>query len=547
MIEPWPGRVRRFFWLAGPLVGLALRVEAGTYYVATNGLDSANGLSRTSAWQRIQHAVQTVGPGDTITVLAGDYAGALIQQSGTSNAPITLRADDGARVVLNAPGPSNRHTSILEVETFNGDGTVAYWNIEGFRVTGAPRYGIDVRSTHHIAIRSNVVCESHVTGIFTPFCYDMTIEGNESASNGEHGIYYNNSSDRFVIRRNVLHHNANCGLHMNGDLSVPPPDGTPWVGDGILSDGLVEGNVVFLNGTNHNGGAGINMDGVTHTVIRNNVLATTPNNSGIALYQTDGGVPSSTNWIVNNTILMAADGGWAINIVDAGCVSNTVLNNVLYNLHPWRGVISIPDPGLAGFRSDYNTVMDRFSIDGGANRIGLAAWQAYGYDVHSLSTTPSALFVDPAQDYHLRTNSPAIDRAIPDASVTNDFDGIPRGLDGNGDGTNAWDMGAFEFVRPGVDSDHDGLQDTAEVVAGTNPMDAASVLRLVASLPAGPDSMALHWTSASGRRYALLRADAPAEDFQPVATNLNATPPLNVSIVSMGSAQSGFYRIQVEP
>jgi len=61
--------------------------------------------------------------------------------------------------------------------------------------------------------------------------------------------------------------------------------------------------------------------------------------------------------------------------------------------------------------------------------------------------------VDPAfvdavhDDYHLQFGSPAIDAGSSPGAPTTDFDGVPRPLDGNGDGLAAFDMGAFEFPR----------------------------------------------------------------------------------------------------
>ena len=46
---------------------------AVTYYVATTGNDSNDGLSPANAWLTIQHAVTTAGAGDTIEVAAGTY------------------------------------------------------------------------------------------------------------------------------------------------------------------------------------------------------------------------------------------------------------------------------------------------------------------------------------------------------------------------------------------------------------------------------------------------------------------------------------------
>ena len=80
-----------------------------------------------------------------------------------------------------------------------------------------------------------------------------------------------------------------------------------------MSNGLIENNVIYENGADGGGCSGINMDGVTDTLVRNNLLYGT-HGSGIAVYQHDGGVCSRDNRLLHNTILMASDGRWAITL-----------------------------------------------------------------------------------------------------------------------------------------------------------------------------------------------------------------------------------------
>jgi Protein of unknown function (DUF1565). len=134
----------------------------------------------------------------------------------------------------------------------------------------------------------------------------VTIENNVcTRSAQQHGIYVSNSGDNPVVRGNVCWGNFSCGIHMNGDASQG--------GDGIISGALVENNVLYNNGAG--GGSGINCDGVQNSTIRNNLIYNT-HASGISLYRIDGGGPSSGNLVVNNTVLVAADGRWALNVSD---------------------------------------------------------------------------------------------------------------------------------------------------------------------------------------------------------------------------------------
>ncbi|MDA1257104.1 MAG: right-handed parallel beta-helix repeat-containing protein [Chloroflexi bacterium] len=503
----------------------ALGAHAVTVYVDDTGNNSNSGLTTGAAWKTIQHAVNSVSPGDEIVVLPGLYAGARIESSGTSNAPITLRAAAGADVWITAPGANNRHNSNLELEVWDGDWVVRHWIVEGLKITNAPAWGIDARSTQHITIRSNTVIDSGVTGIFTAFCYDITIEGNISHHNGEHGIYHNNSSDRFVIRGNRCYDNANAGIHMNGDLSNPVPAGAPWTLDGLISHGLIEDNLIYNNGP---GGAAINMDGVTYTMVRNNVLVLSYNNSGIALFQQNGAEPSHNNQILHNTIGTRSSGGWAINLTQAGCVSNKVYNNIALTDHSWRGSIMIANPNLVGFESDYNIVMDRFSIDGGGTKITFSQWKALGYDTHSIIATPSQLYLDIWQNFHLLATAPAVDAGTTLTSVCDDVELRYRPLDSNNNGSSLPDIGAYERLHGSADSDGDGILDWVEEYIGINPADHESVFVVSDVVPGpAPNQVILKWPSTSGVLYKVRRSTNVPPSYSTVQNNIPATPPMN--------------------
>ena len=434
-----------------PLVGVtALCVSgtasAATYYVATNGNDTFNGSSL-APWRTLQHAVETIAPGDTILVRSGSYAGCRIRNSGTTSALKTLARDVGASVVVNTPGPQNSHTSLIEIE--NGSGSeVTDWIVDGLEVASSPHHGIDIRITNRITIRNCYVHNSAPsgtgTGIFLAFSSHPTIENNESAFNTEHGIYDSNSADYPTIRGNRSHHNYGGGIHMNGDYSSKCPCGTT-VRDGIISFAVVENNVLYENGA-PNGGSAINADGVDDSVFRNNLLYSN-HAFGISLFSTDGSHGSSRNKVYNNTIVQAIDGRWCLNIPKSkgnggSPVGNVAKNNVFYTERADKGAIDVYSTSAGVLTSDYNAVVDRFSTNGGTSVTStLAQWRAFGYDLHSFVSTATALFVNPAgNDYRLAAGSPAIDTGTnlsPD--VVADIVGTPRPQ------RTAYDVGGYEM------------------------------------------------------------------------------------------------------
>jgi parallel beta-helix repeat protein len=419
--------------------------SAATYYVATNGNDTFNGSSA-NPWATLQHAVETIAPGDTILVRSGTYAGCRIRNSGTASLPKTLARDAGATVVVNTPGPQNSHTSLIEIE--NGSGSeVTDWIVDGLEMANSPHHGIDIRITNRITIRN---CYAHNSapsasgdGIFLAFSSHPLLANNELAFNTEHGIYDSNSADYPTIRGNRSHDNSGGGIQLNADYSSKCPCGTT-VRDGIISFALIENNVIYNNGVN--GGSGLNLDGVDDSVFRNNLLY--GNHAfGISLFSTDGSHGSSRNKVYNNTIVMATDGRWAVNIPKSkgngtSPVGNIVKNNILYTERADKGSIDVYSTAAGVLTSDYNVVVDRFSTNGGTSVTStLAQWRTFGYDTHSLISTATALFVNPAgNDYRLTTGSPAIDAGTnlsPD--VVADIVGTTRPQ------RTAYDVGSYEM------------------------------------------------------------------------------------------------------
>ena len=412
-------RASRATCAAALLVLLFGRADATDYWVRNGGSDAADGLTQATAWATLNHAAGVVDPGDTVRVLDGSHQGFDLRRSGTAGSPITFRAE-GPNVLIT--GDNGTTTDGINVEN------AARIVIDGFVVNGRTRAGIRVVESQFVTVRNCRTGNNGVWGIFSGFADDLTIEDNETyGSIDEHGIYVSNSGDRPIIRRNHSHDNFANGIHMNGDDDEKPGD------DGIISDALVERNVIHGNGMG--GGSGINMDGVVDSLVQNNLLYDN-HASGISLYRIDGGSGSSGNVVVNNTIVQAADGRWCVNISD-GSTGNTIRNNILYNFHSFRGAITIDNASRPGFVSDHNAVISRFSVDGGNSVIGLAAWQGLGYDAGSFVATPAQLFLAPGSDFHLLPGAPAVDAGVATGAPGVDLDGNPRPV-------GAFDIGAYE-------------------------------------------------------------------------------------------------------
>jgi len=413
---------------------------ATDYYVATWGND-ANPGTQVAPWATLQHAVQSIAPGDTIYVRAGAYVGCRITNlnsgSGQPGAPKTLRSYPGEAVLLTGPGPVNVQNGTIEVEGIDGV-ELTDWVIEGFEVTGAGFAGIDVRVGRRHVVRSNYSHGNASIGIFLAFAYYPTLEYNECSYNAaSHGIYDSNSGDYATIRRNLSHHNGKSGVQLNGDKRYTP-------GDGIMSFNTIESNVMWENSLSAGGGA-FNFDGMSDSIVRNNLLYNN-HSMGITLFAIDAAEGSSRNKIYNNTIVMAADSYTVIHVPSSkgsrpNPTGNLVKNNIIYTPDtPDMCLMVWGTSALTSGGSDYNSTTNVFSVNGGKTKITLVQWRTYGFDAHSFISTPSALFVDPVNsNYHLKSGSPAANAGTnlaPDVTTDLDGEARPQG--------SAYDIGCYE-------------------------------------------------------------------------------------------------------
>ena len=415
--------MRRRLWLES----LDARDLPSTYFVSPTGNDTAAGTSATP-WKTLQKAANTVVAGDQVVVRAGNYAGFNLTRDGTASARIMFSADPG--VTINAPNPSGPHAGMDGINVEGAD----YVTIEGFNINGMTRAGIRVVVNTNAIVRNNTCDSNGVWGIFTGFAENVTIENNvTSRSAAEHGIYVSNSADNPIVRGNTSFGNSRCGIHMNSDLSSG--------GDGIITGALIEGNTIYDNG--RTGGSSINMDGVSNSIVRNNLIYDA-HASGIALYRIDGAQGAKNNVVANNTVRVASDGRWALLIVNASTGAQ-VFNNILLNDGSYRGSMSVSPDSLTGMVSNYNVVMDRFTLDDGTTRLTRAQWQAQtGQDASSIVSSAAALFVG-GTDYHLLATAPAVDAGTASlggaSAPTVDLAGTARP---SGAG---YDVGAYERTQ----------------------------------------------------------------------------------------------------
>jgi glycosidase len=105
------------------------------------------------------------------------------------------------------------------------------------------------------------------------------------------------------------------------------------------------------------------------------------------------------------------------------------------------------------------------------------------------------------------------------------------------------DTRTFVVVRPG-DSDGDGMSDYNETLAGTDPFDAASALRIT-ELANG--NQLVVWDSVAGRNYQVLATTNLFYPMQVISPVIQASSSSSFYFDAAPDAKSKFYRVQLLP
>jgi glycosidase len=99
------------------------------------------------------------------------------------------------------------------------------------------------------------------------------------------------------------------------------------------------------------------------------------------------------------------------------------------------------------------------------------------------------------------------------------------------------------LLDPIADHDGDGMSNASELVAGTNPLDAASVLRI---LNLTTENL-LAWSSVSGRTYQVLATPGLGTSFTPISGMITATAATASCWLPETTNATRFYRVGVWP
>ncbi len=476
-----------FSLVAGGLLCAALAASATTRYVNLNNpLPVAPYTNWLTAATNIQDAVDIAVAGDEIMVTNGVYQTGATVVSGMSN-----------RVAV---------TKAVTVQSVNG---AAVTSIAG----SGPNGPAAVRCVY--LTNGALLAGLTLTNGATQATYDPLT--------GSGGGIWCESPSAVVL---------NCVLSGN----------SAWFGGGGACAGTLNHCTLTGNSAETGGGA-------TSATLNNCVLT---NNSA---FWDGGGASSSTLY---NCLLMANSAG------GGGGASSATLNNCTLtgNSAAFNGGGAYV-AALNNCIVYYNTASAGWDYDD-SSVLNFCCTESLPAGTGNFTNAPLFMDTNGWSNLRLQSNSPCINAGgntyAPDPT---DLDGNPRVAGGR------VDIGAYEFQGTGLsgfnawlwqyglptdgsaddaDTDRDGHNNWQEWIAGTNPTNAVSALRLL-SVTDAVSAVTVTWSSVTDRNYALEQATnlraAPA--FCVLQSNMPGLPDTTswTDTNAVGTAPR-FYRVRVE-
>ena len=104
-------------------------------------------------------------------------------------------------------------------------------------------------------------------------------------------------------------------------------------------------------------------------------------------------------------------------------------------------------------------------------------------------------------------------------------------------------------LDPAGDQDGDGQRNDSEDLAGTSPLDSASLFKITQTTRLSASSVQLMWSSVPGRQYEVLAASGVAQTF----VNISGVTPLPAAGATTSYTDTGatgaakFYKVRVVP
>jgi parallel beta-helix repeat protein len=404
-----------------------------TFYIAPSGNDTNPG-NEAKPWQTLQHAADTLKPGETVLVKSGTYTGGClrIKTSGLPDQPITFKAYPGQTPRLETDNNYGCYAVLVVASyiEFNGfevaftynTGDPKGWMGNGIGVSG---YEAPEKLAHHVRIVNNKVHDFPGGGIETIWADYITFEGNVSYGNAFWSTYQNSAMSLYqnvnfdqasgvhnVIRGNIAYRNEN---------KVPNTANPSTITDGNCI--IVDDSRKTQNWTNQPNQPHQSEPYTGLTLIENNVCFDN-GGRGVHVYSSDN-VLARNNTLFKNERTPNIDNG-ELTAIDASDVH--FVNNIVY---------ARSDKPANGTFNATNIVFERNLYFNTTNIPNKAD--------NDLSVADPQ-FVQPSTDpalanFRLKSSSPALDAALTSQMPALDLEGHTR-PQGSGP-----DLGAYELPK----------------------------------------------------------------------------------------------------
>lgn len=381
------------FWFSSPIF-------AADYYVATNG-DNTNPGTEILPWKNISYAVGQISAGDTVNIKGGTYNEYIvINKSGTSSSPITLKANPGEIPIIEGGG---QYGGIMIDQQTNIviDGLV-------IRNTSAQGQGGGI----------GIFDSSDPAGEIT--IQNCVIYNNNSTDNAA-GIYSARNLGTINIRNNVIHDNKGTNSTNETGITI-----FGLIGSGQSSKIEVSNNIIYNQGVGvkykHPTGANgqfIVRNNLVHDIygrsaietiqngskIHNNIVySVTSNESAAIRLGADYNVDNVE--VYNNSVY---DVAWGV-YIQSGSTNSNIHDNIFYTraqsgASGYGLFIGETPTTVSDYNVYYNGMPANWGGYGGGIAYSLNDLNAKGLDTHSFYANP--LYINPTNDFTTGTGSPA--------------------------------------------------------------------------------------------------------------------------------------------
>lgn len=447
-------------------------LPSATYHVDANHPSASDSNPGTSdlPWLTLQHAADTVVPGDSVLVMSGTYTGVTFSGSGSSGSPITFQGESMAAVIIDGG---------MEFDT-----GISYMNVANFSLVENFTWGVFLRGTNQYINVRHVVVSGGDNGFHLTWGY----QGEDPLDGPVSDILI---EDCFV----------NDGLYTGVDCTPGPCDRVTvsnvevygmgieasWGADGIAFE---RGEYITVEDcyVHDNAGDGIDIGSRNHAgyvdgiIVRRNRVARN-HMTGIKVWA-GGRIQNNVVWgqgntpmalgafpgtyeVINNTIAYNMwDPDFGIRNysfvvaypndetgISAAC-DLTLLNNIFaFNcnddhggptgLYLGEGVTLVSEGYNLYWSREYGEIQADFVVGDpwfSREMIADGTWTAAtGQGEGNVTSDPLFVSAWPNADVHLTSGSPAVDTGTSIGEITSDVEGNPRPSGGG------FDIGAYEY------------------------------------------------------------------------------------------------------